>query len=98
MVLLVRGERARARGRKELGVHWRLLGLKLGRRSGGRRVVAVRLLGHLVHRIGGRVNVHRGGGLWAGVSLQSSGPAGTSGCAPPTLTVERSCGYPNKRR
>ena len=68
MVLLVRGERAsaRARGRNELVVHWRLLGLNLGRRSGGRRVVAVRLLGHLVERMGGRVNVHRGGGQVSG--------------------------------
>lgn len=62
-------------------------------------MVAVRLLGHLVHRIGGRVNVHRGG--WAGVSPEPSkfrAVQGSSGhfwaLLGVLLTVERSCGIP----
>jgi hypothetical protein len=66
---------------KVLVVDWGLLGLDLKRRSGVRRGIAVaHLLGHLMDRIGGRVNVHDGvqvnkaplGVLWNGGFLRVS--------------------------
>jgi len=77
VLLIARKER----GGKVLVVSWGLLGLDLKRRPGVRRGIAVaHLLGHLMDRIGGRVNVHDGvqvnkaplGVLWSGGFLRVS--------------------------
>jgi hypothetical protein len=71
-------------------VMWLLL-VDAGRVRAGEKLL---LLGHLWDRIGGRVHVHDGVTGHTRHNAQGTGARHFLGSA---LTVEPSCGYPNKR-